>query len=61
MSWRLFGAGAGKPATVWPIDDYREHDPDDQTCWCRPHWDGGVLVHHAMDRRTEYEEGRLPS
>jgi hypothetical protein len=58
MKWRLYGAWEGRPATVWPLNDLREHDPDDQACWCRPRWDGGVLVHNAMDRREEYEEGR---
>lgn len=57
MNWRLFGAGQGKPATVWPLNDLREHDPDNQACWCRPRWDDGVLVHNAMDRREVIEQG----
>lgn len=61
MKWRLFSAGEGKPATVWPLDDFREHEPDNQTCWCRPRFDGDVLVHNAMDRREEYEQGRRMS
>lgn len=58
MNWRVYGAHDGKPATVFPIGDWREHDPDDPQCWCRPRWDDGVLVHNAMDQREAYEEGR---
>jgi hypothetical protein len=46
---------------VWPLDDLREHEPDDPACWCRPRLDEGVLVHNAMDRREEFEQGRKPS
>ena len=45
---------------VMPVDDLREH-VDSRDCWCRPTYDDGVWVHHSMDLREEYEEGRLPS
>ena len=48
---------------VTPVNDLREHDAS-VDCWCRPTPDDeepSVIVHHAMDRREEYEEGRLPS
>jgi hypothetical protein len=44
---------------VVPIDDLREHEP--AYCWCSPTLDDGVMVHHAMDKREEYERGRMPS
>jgi hypothetical protein len=50
---------------VVPIDDLREHDTDNAggRCWCRPEetfdeHNNTIWVHHAMDRREEYEEGR---
>lgn len=61
MKWCLFGAFEDKPAVVFPIGDLRDHDPDNAGCWCRLIWDDGVLVHHAMDRREEYERGRKVS
>ena len=53
VAWQLF------PHVV-PVDDLREHVLD-TTCWCNPTEDDEVIVHHSMDRREEYEEGRLPS
>ena len=47
-------------AHVTPIDDLKPHEFNAE-CWCRPTDDDGVWVHHAMDRREEYEEGRKPS
>ena len=46
---------------VYPVADLRDHAPDDPQCWCRPRWNDGVLVHNAMDRREEYEQGRQVS
>lgn len=46
---------------VEPVNDLREHDttPD---CWCKPdEVEPGLWVHHSMDRREEYEEGRMLS
>jgi hypothetical protein len=58
VTWRVVGAGDGDPATVYPLNDFREHDPFTELCWCHPFWDGDVLVHNSMDRREEYENGR---
>lgn len=58
--WRL-DTGAGLPSTVYPVNDLRPHDSDSAACWCRPRWQDGVLVHNAMDRREEFEEGRCAS
>lgn len=60
-AWLCRSAFAGNPAHVIPVDDLKEHDADSETCWCRPFWDGEVLVHNAMDRREEYEQGRKAS
>lgn len=45
-----------------PIDDLRPHDLSGD-CWCHPEQDeeSGVWIHNSMDRREEYEEGRLVS
>jgi hypothetical protein len=40
---------------VYPIDDLRDHVPND--CWCKPHDDEGVIVHHSLDSRELYENG----
>jgi hypothetical protein len=56
MAWIAYAP----PPEVMPIDDLREHEFGDG-CWCRPTLDDGVLVHHSMDRREEFEEGRRPS
>jgi hypothetical protein len=48
---------------VLPVDDLREH-PASKDCWCHPTEDEetpGLWIHHSMDRREEYEEGRLMS
>lgn len=45
---------------VMPINDLREHE-DNEDCWCGPTEDEdepNLWVHHAMDRREEYEAGR---
>lgn len=45
---------------VVPLDDLREHDMHAE-CWCRPtpdHDADTVIVHHAMDRREDYEGAR---
>lgn len=41
---------------VVPLNDLREHDAISD-CWCDPTYDDGVMVHHSMDRREEYERG----
>ncbi|MDB5848251.1 MAG: hypothetical protein JWP29_2003 [Rhodoferax sp.] len=49
-----------EPYHVYPLNDLREHEIS-STCWCKPTEDDGVMVHHSMDRREEYENGRKPS
>lgn len=48
---------------IIPLDDLREHVTS-VDCWCHPTPDVDeplVIVHHSMDRREEYEEGRKMS
>ena len=45
---------------VLPIKDLREHRCS-VACWCKPELDDGVVIHNSMDRREEYECGRLAS
>lgn len=47
---------------VVPIGDLREHITDfgGGWCWCNPDVNDGVVVHHSMDERETYEEGRKP-
>lgn len=45
---------------VYPIGDLRDHEMT-RECWCRPTEaddDPFVLLHHSMDGREAYEEGR---
>jgi hypothetical protein len=48
---------------VVPLNDLRDHTAS-ANCWCKPseedEWPG-VWVHHSMDRREEYEQGRQAS
>ena len=48
-----------KALHVVPLNDLREHIAS-QDCWCKPTEDDvdDVWIHHAMDKREEYEEGR---
>ena len=49
---------------VYPVNDLREHITEGPDCWCHPTPDEeepNVLIHHAMDEREQYEEGRLKS
>lgn len=53
----------GRYQHVCPIDDLREHYLMN-SCWCYPTPDEEeltVIVHHAMDNRESYEEGRKMS
>jgi len=44
---------------VVPLNDYREHIAD-RNCWCCPLVeDDGVVIHHAMDCREQYEQGMM--
>lgn len=36
---------------VVPLDDLREHDPENAECWCCPWYDGDILVHNSADGR----------
>ncbi len=45
---------------VMPLGDLREHIVDD-LCWCGPTDDDGVMVHHSLDLREEFERGRKMS
>ena len=38
---------------VVPVDDLREHDPEN--CWCCPTFNEDMWVHHSMDKREEFE------
>jgi hypothetical protein len=45
---------------VIPLDDLREHTAS-VGCWCKPTEDcewPDVWVHHSMDRREDYENGK---
>ena len=61
MRWQSLAPFEGRPACVYPLNDLREHDPDNPDCWCESTYDDGVLVHHSMDRREEFEQGRKVS
>ena len=41
---------------VIPRRDLREHALS-RDCWCSPTEDEGIMVHHSMDRREEFERG----
>lgn len=46
---------------IVPLDDLRDHEAD-PACWCNPtedEEDPGIWVHSAMDKREEYERGRM--
>jgi hypothetical protein len=48
-AWKVVGI------QVIPVDDLRDHSLND--CWCEPHDDEGVIVHHSLDGRELYENG----
>ena len=47
---------------IIPVEDLREH-AERIDCWCRPRVEveenGILIVHHALDGREDYEEGRM--
>ena len=59
MSWdaRLLENGERH---VVPLDDLRTHAAS-RDCWCSPTDDEGVFVHHSLDKRETYEQGRKPT
>jgi len=44
-------------AQVIPRDDLRQHSQS-LDCWCHPTVDEGVTIHHSLDERETYEQGR---
>ena len=44
---------------VVPINDYKDHIPEGDTCWCHPDYDEqyDMYIHHSMDGREAYETG----
>jgi hypothetical protein len=56
MKW----LATSNPPEVMPLDDLKLHESG-MNCWCKPADDDGVIVHHSMDKREEYENGRKPS
>ena len=42
---------------VVSVGDLRTHDPHNVDCWCKPLFQGEVLVHNSADRREDYEDG----
>ena len=57
--WGMFDEIHGE-YHIKPLNDYRDHESD-KNCWCGPDRDKEhpcIIVHHSMDRREEYEEGR---
>lgn len=57
--WRV-ELGTDGEMHVHPFGDLREHALAGD-CWCNPTDDERIIVHHSMDRREEFEEGRQPS
>jgi hypothetical protein len=55
--WQSIILDSGRHVT--PLGDLRQHV--EYNCWCKPDDDDGTTVHHAMDRREEFETGRLKS
>ena len=49
------------PRHVWPVNDLKPHVLNGKRCWCGATEKDGVVVHHSMDRREEYEVGRKVS
>lgn len=46
---------------IVPVGDLRDHEAD-PSCWCKPSEDTedpGIWVHNSMDRREDYEMGRM--
>ena len=46
-----------RDAHVIPRDDLKDHI-NDLACWCAPTEDDGAIVHHSLDQRETYEQGR---
>jgi hypothetical protein len=50
--WDIFSHADA--AHVIPRYDTRPHDPT-VTCWCQPHLETDLWVHHARDGREAFE------
>ncbi len=48
----------GQRAHVMPLNDWVPHTAA-LNCWCRPRCEDDTWVHNSMDRREDYETGRL--
>lgn len=58
----MWQAVAGRKVTyIIPINDLKDHEGENDQCWCIPWWDENILVHEAMDKRQEFERGRRMS
>ena len=45
---------------VIPLNDLREHVAE-RSCWCKPTLDDeefDVYIHHSLDKRESYEQGK---
>ena len=40
MTWQALAPHNGLPATVYPLNDLRDHEPDNPACWCIIPWIG---------------------
>lgn len=60
VTWLVDFGDSDECPHVRPMNDLKSHVAHHE-CWCGPAFDEGCWVHHAMDRREEYEEGRKPS
>lgn len=58
-NWQVIKRPDGESHVV-PLNDLRAHFTT-VGCWCYPTNDAGVFVHHAMDKREEFENGRKPT
>jgi len=52
-----FADSVGGFIHVHPVDDLRPHEVD-TPCWRHPTEDEGVMVHHSLDNREDWEKGR---
>ena len=43
---------------IYPLNDLKPHNTGSGKCWCKPKYDGYVVIHNAADGRTDYEAGR---
>jgi hypothetical protein len=58
---KLFdGSDAHLRQHIVPVNDLREHITDGNPCWCHPIYDEelNIAIHHSMDLREQFEEGR---